>query len=534
MISFKIVKFDNASNNSSLAGVAPLIERILNVAGAILSRSVDSAANAVVAIDVEIAASGGYAATGSPIHNGSFDEGLVNRTVFKLKTGKPYAQTDENTRDAVLTINGDFLIAHMGEYSAPDAVIGEHDHLVDVMVHEVLHMLGLTGFLDRMTGQPIYPEYGVSWLAPYDRHVIIEGNEVTFGGPFATAIYGAVVPLHDLGTPFGPSSIYHVDAMGDLMHFALDDRGGAVLSDLDIAMLIDVGLRNARTLVSNDGHTFVPGTGQITVSGTTSLDTALFNGALGLYEVRRGVDGLVHVTERAAPANSASLADIEQLHFSNLRLSAAAVGTTGDDVMAGAGSTDTFFGGRGNDTINGKDGVDVAVFSSSAASYTITRTASGLTVADNSGYEGSDVLQGVERLWFGDKQLAFDIDGNAGDIYRLYQAAFDREPDHAGLGYWMGAVDGGLGLGEIAALFMESTEFIGMYGAAPSAHSMLTKFYEHVLHRAPEAGGFDWWLEKMSSGVPANLVLQSFADSPENQQQVLASIVGGIEYDPWG
>ena len=35
----------------------------------------------------------------------------------------------------------------------------------------------------------------------------------------------------------------------------------------------------------------------------------------------------------------------------------------------------------------------------------------------------------VERLDFSDAHLAFDVDGNAGQIYRLYKAAFARTPD---------------------------------------------------------------------------------------------------------
>ena len=35
------------------------------------------------------------------------------------------------------------------------------------------------------------------------------------------------------------------------------------------------------------------------------------------------------------------------------------------------------------------------------------------------------------------KPLALDINGTAGQVYRLYQAAFDRKPDLVGLGYWI-------------------------------------------------------------------------------------------------
>jgi hypothetical protein len=41
------------------------------------------------------------------------------------------------------------------------------------------------------------------------------------------------------------------------------------------------------------------------------------------------------------------------------------------------------------------------------------------------------------------RAVALDVDGAAGQAYRLYQAAFDRAPDKNGLGYWInGWIDG--------------------------------------------------------------------------------------------
>ena len=108
-------------------------------------------------------------------------------------------------------------------------------------------------------------------------------------------------------------------------------------------------------------------------------------------------------------------------------------------MVSGGAGNDTLVGGAGNDTLDGGAGLDTALFSGSKAGYTLTRTSSGMTAA--SAADGTDALINIERLQFTDKTLAFDLDGNAGQAYRLYQAAFDRVPDQGGLGYWIDEMD---------------------------------------------------------------------------------------------
>lgn len=38
---------------------------------------------------------------------------------------------------------------------------------------------------------------------------------------------------------------------------------------------------------------------------------------------------------------------------------------------------------------------------------------------------------------FVDTWVSFDINGPAGQVYRIYQAAFNRKPDLPGLGFWI-------------------------------------------------------------------------------------------------
>ncbi len=81
------------------------------------------------------------------------------------------------------------------------------------------------------------------------------------------------------------------------------------------------------------------------------------------------------------------------------------LGGTGDDVLTGTDQPDTFRGGAGNDTINGKSGQDIAVYRGNIADYTVTEISySSIQVKDNrSGdNDGSDVLTDINTLRFND------------------------------------------------------------------------------------------------------------------------------------
>jgi len=80
-----------------------------------------------------------------------------------------------------------------------------------------------------------------------------------------------------------------------------------------------------------------------------------------------------------------------------------AIGGSGTDTITGNSKGNELTGGGGNDTIDGAGGVDVAKYSGAFANYTITGSASALTVSHNSGgADGVDSLSNVEYLEFSD------------------------------------------------------------------------------------------------------------------------------------
>jgi hypothetical protein len=418
------------------------------------------------------------------------------------------------------------------------------------LLHEVLHIAGFSGWRNLQTGAPIaidgVTDYG---LPKYDQNVQVVGSKAYFVGAAAMAIYGDRVPLRAMDGSFHP--IYHVEVLNtpeswnqpyeyhgplaDLMNGAVSE--GMMLSDLDVAILVDLGYRNQKTLSSKDAHTVVPGVGAVTAVGTTQQnDLAFFVDKLS--DMRVVSDGKqVVVTSKISPADIATLSAFETLRFGDGMLSVASVGSAKADTIDGGSGSEVFYGAAGDDLISGGLGLDVSAYSGQAAGYEIRRTVDGCTVRDMSGIEGQDLLKGVERLWFGDRYIALDIEGStsAGAMYRLYQAAFDRKPDLGGLGFWIHATDNGVSLASVAQGFMQSSEFKTLYGMNPTSEEILTRFYLNVLHREPEKAGYDFWLGILKSGTAGtNEVLVAFAESPENQAQVIGSISNGIEYFTYG
>ena len=188
---------------------------------------------------------------------------------------------------------------------------------------------------------------------------------------------------------------------------------------------------------------------------------------------------------------------------------------------------------------DGGDGIDTAVFNENRGSFNVKSNYGSLTerpeLSVEKGWMGTSVnLKNVERIQFADTALALDISGNAGQAYRLYRAAFDRTPDRDGLGFWISTLDNGATLQSVAAGFVNSSEFKGLFSSNPTNKAVLTAFYKNVLHREPDQSGYDFWLNALDKGLSINQMLVDFSESAENKAQVIGSIQNGIEYHPYG
>jgi Ca2+-binding RTX toxin-like protein len=232
---------------------------------------------------------------------------------------------------------------------------------------------------------------------------------------------------------------------------------------------------------------------------------------------------LVYVTVRATGALPAASEGNDTL-----------AGLATSDTINGLGGDDRIDASAGYDIIDGGSGRDTVVYAGALSAYSVTQD-NGRWIVHKPDVQGADSLAGVERLKFTDTALALDIDGMAGKAYRLYQAAFDRKPDSAGLGYWLSVLDQGADMSSVAAGFLASDEAKAIYGASPSAGTLITNLYKNVLHRAPDQGGYDYWVGLLEKGaITQTDALLGFSESGENQAAVIGAISHGISYSLFG
>lgn len=126
---------------------------------------------------------------------------------------------------------------------------------------------------------------------------------------------------------------------------------------------------------------------------------------------------------------------------------------------------------------------------------------------------------------------SFDIYGVPGQAYRLYEAAFDRDPDYSGLGHWIKTMQGsGYDLKGVANEFIKSAEFTQRYGSSISSDQFVTLLYNNVLGRGPDANGLKYWTDQLRGGSTRADVLVGFSESQENKANLFPEMIDGFYF----
>ena len=100
-------------------------------------------------------------------------------------------------------------------------------------------------------------------------------------------------------------------------------------------------------------------------------------------------------------------------------------------------------------------------------------------------------------------------------VTRLYLAYFLRQPDAAGLVFWIDRCNRNISsLVDISDAFAGSPEFEQRYGALDNV-TFVTLLYHNVLDRDPDAGGLKASVDFLGRGVHRGEVMLGFSESPE-------------------
>ena len=215
------------------------------------------------------------------------------------------------------------------------------------------------------------------------------------------------------------------------------------------------------------------------------------------------------------------------------------IGTDQSESLGANSLNNQIQGNAGNDRIDGKEGIDTAVYIGSFNTFQVShKSLSTIQIIDTvSSRNGTDTLTNIERLKFSDTNVALDIgpSQNAGSVYMLYKAAFNRAPDAEGMGYWLAQKDGGKNIvTDLAQGFVASKEFTDKYGTNPTNAAYVDKLYQNVLGRAGESGGVAYWNKELNEGNRTKAaVLVEFATLAEGASLVAPLIANGIQYQEW-
>jgi hypothetical protein len=330
------------------------------------------------------------------------------------------------------------------------------------------------GYAGNNQDQLVIQTDGVSSFA-----LTINDDAITNGGNYAAAFLITIT-----GETTAPQTFAYIDFTTFAFAEAAQELADYYASLGYIVYDDDAFLR--AVIQSDPGEQFT-----VTISGTLHDDAAQFRG------------GSAHPISYTAQVSEVTAAD-QGLNY----------GTDFRDVNPFSALGD-FFDGRGD--------LDVITFQSPSSAYQI-----GVQGDSRSVVNGVDLIN-TERLEFSDYTLALDLAGTAGQVYRLYQAAFDRQPDLAGLSYNVNSVDNGMNdIRSMAQYFSNSAEFRALYGPNISNAEYTDTLYTNVLGRSPDAGGYQYWNTQLNSGLSRGEMLLLFSDSDENVALIAPQIDGGI------
>jgi len=106
---------------------------------------------------------------------------------------------------------------------------------------------------------------------------------------------------------------------------------------------------------------------------------------------------------------------------------------------------------------------------------------------------------------------------------RLYRATFLRDPDAAGLGYWVTQRRAGRSLTWQSNFFASSPEFRARYGTLNNSQ-FVDRIYQNVLGRAADAAGHGFWLVKLNAGTTRGRMLAEFSEVAEHRRNTDARV----------
>lgn len=207
------------------------------------------------------------------------------------------------------------------------------------------------------------------------------------------------------------------------------------------------------------------------------------------------------------------------------------LGSGNSTVTTGSG-VDTVEAGLGNSTIVGGTG-DYAVvkLAGNASNYQVTAQNGHAVVTDKTTNKVTDISKIQYVQLDNGNAMVFAKNSVEGQVASLYRVAFGRDADASGLDYWFDLARGGATLKQIASAFVNSAE----YAQLPSRtnEQFIQTLYQNAFNRAGEEAGVAYWLDNLTNGATRSDIVANFAEiAVQNIQGIAqyteAQIVGSV------
>ncbi|MCP5244553.1 MAG: DUF4214 domain-containing protein [Burkholderiales bacterium] len=182
-----------------------------------------------------------------------------------------------------------------------------------------------------------------------------------------------------------------------------------------------------------------------------------------------------------------------------------------DNILDGGQGNDFLIGKGGNDQLIGGDGLDTSIYLDSMKNFFID-TADQTWLIENGETGEIDSLTGIERIKFIDKGIAYDLDGNAGQIVKtigvlLGEAGIARKNI---IGIGLDLLDSGMSYSELMELALNIR-----LGTGYSNEAEVTLLYKNLLGRAPSDHALARFVGLIDSGEQTQVSLALLAAETE-------------------
>lgn len=187
-----------------------------------------------------------------------------------------------------------------------------------------------------------------------------------------------------------------------------------------------------------------------------------------------------------------------------------------DTVVAGTGQT-VVVAAQGTSRVVGNDGTMIVTAGVEDDFSIITNNGQSKVTNTRTGVsvEFTDVdfvmLDGTDALIFADN-------ADQAVVAHIYQALLSRTADAGGLDYWFDRVDAGATLDNIASGFLDAAEYTG---DTQTNAQFVDALYDGLLDRDGDAAGSAFWIAQLAAGMSRAEVAVDFVEA----------VMAGIETD---